>query len=62
MDKYLGLLPGSWKKTVEHERDGDTNYSRCTFDGLENIGKDTGEIGNRRKIRDYLNHRIIKIS
>ena len=41
------------KQTIKHAGDGDNNYSWCTWNGLQKLGKETRTIGNQRKNRDY---------
>ena len=36
------------KEAVEHEGDGDTNYSWCTWNGRQRRRKGTWRIGNQR--------------
>ena len=38
---------------MEHENDGDTNYSWCTRYGLQTLGKGTGRVGNRGMYREH---------
>ena len=47
-------------KTMEHEDDGDTNCSWCTWSNLQRIGKGTGRLTNKRK-HGYHPDYIIKI-
>ena len=41
--KYLDLAREQ-VKAMEHEGDGDTNISWCTWNGLQMLGKETGGI------------------
>ena len=40
---------------MEHEGDGDTNCSWCTWNEPQKFGKGIERIGNRGKNRDYPN-------
>ena len=51
IDKYLIFLR-EIKKTVEHEGDGDTNSSWCTWNGPQRFEKETGRNGYQWKNRD----------
>ena len=58
----MGLVREMKKnKLVEHEDDGDTNSSSCTWNGAQSIGKKTGGIRNQRKNRNHTDHCIVKI-
>ncbi len=35
------------KNTMKHEGDGGTNFSWCTWNGLQRLGKATGKIENQ---------------
>ena len=41
-------LASELKKVMEHESDGDTNWSWCTWNGSQELGKKTGGIGDQR--------------
>ena len=50
IDKYLNLAREMKKETtVEHEGDGDTNCSRCTWNGPQRLERKTVGIGYQRK-------------
>ena len=59
-DKYFDL---AWelKKVIEHESDGNINYSRCTRNGPQRLRNGTRGAGNRRTNRDPANYGIINI-
>ena len=57
IEKYLDLA----KRIMDHEVDGDTSCNLCTWNGLKRFVKMTGRIGNQRKKKDHLDHRIVKI-
>ena len=48
--KYVDLLESF--KTVEHQGDGETNCSWCTWNGLQVLRKKSGGIGDQKKNRD----------
>ena len=37
---------------MEHESDGDTNCSGCTWNSLQKLGKKTGGIRDQKKNQD----------
>ena len=50
IDKYLDLAR-ELKKAVEYESNGDTNCSLCLRNGSYGLLKETGGIGDQRKIK-----------
>ena len=60
-DKYLHLAR-ELKNAVEHEGDDYPDLNRYAWNGLQELGKETGEIGNQRKNRDYTDLSTIKIN
>ena len=58
-DKYLVLA--RVKKAGEHEGDGDTDCYWCTWNGLQETGKEIGRMKDQRKNRDHTEHIITKI-
>ena len=50
------------EKVVEHEGNGDTNSSWCTWNGPQRSRKETGRNGNQKKNRDYPVHCVVQIS
>ena len=59
-DMYVDLARGV-KKTKEYERDGNTNYSWCTWNDPKGIGKAIGRLGNKRASGDHPECSIIMI-
>ena len=55
INKYMNIARDLKKKAVEHEIDGDTNCSRCTWNGLQRQKK------NQRKNQEHLDLNIVKI-
>ena len=55
VDKYLNL-----KKAVEHEGDGDTNYSWSSWNSPQKPGKETGSTGDQKENRDHPDHSTVK--
>ena len=49
------------KKAMEHESDGNTNYSWCTWNGLQGFRKKSEGSGDQRKNRDHTDYRIVMI-
>ena len=43
----------------EQEGDSDTNCCCCTWNGLQRLWKETGEIENQKKKRDHPDHSIV---
>ena len=60
IEKILDLAR-ELKKSVEHLGDDDSDCSWCTWNGLQNLGKRTGKIGNQRKNRDHSEGNTVKI-
>ena len=61
-DKYLNYGRELKKQTtIEHESEGDTNCTWCTWNNLQRIGKGTESYGINRMIEDYLDCTIVKI-
>ena len=54
-------LLGNWKKTMEHENDGDTNCNWCFWYSYRRIDKGTGGLGNEKTTGHPPNYSIIKI-
>ena len=50
------------KNPVEHEGDGDTSRSGCTWNGLQWIGNRSRRNRNKRKNGNHSEYSIIKIS
>ena len=50
------------EKVVEHEPDGDTNCSKCTWNGLQKPGKKNGGTGDQKNNRDYPDHITLEIN
>ena len=46
---------------MEHEGDGDTNCSWCTWNVRKWLGENTGGIENQRKNLDFLDSIIVEI-
>ena len=59
-DKYLDLAR-ELKKTDEHEGNGDTCHSLCTWNGPERLEKRTGRNGIWQTNRDHSNYSIVEI-
>ena len=59
-DIYLDLARE--QKTVIHEGKVDTNCSKCAWNGLRWLGKETGGNDDHRKNRDHPDDVIVKIS
>ena len=57
-DKYLDFVT-VLKKTIEHESDGDTNWSWCARYNQQRI--DNGVLGKKRTSRGHTNDSIINI-
>ena len=58
--KYLDLVR-ELKVTVGDVGDGDTSCTSCTWNGLKNIGRKTGGIGNWTKKWNHQNYSVIEI-
>ena len=56
--KILGSYQRT-EKTAEHEGDGDTNYRWSTWNGPQELGKETRGIENQRKNQYHLDHSIV---
>ena len=50
------------EKAVEHESDSDTNWSWCTQNSSQRLGKEIRETGNHRKNQDHTDNSTVKIS
>ena len=59
-DKYLEFAK-ELKKTMEHDRDGDTNCNRCAQYSHQRISKGTGRLENNRTSGNYPNCNILNI-
>ena len=51
----------NWKKTMEHENDGDTDSNWRARNSHQSIGKETGRIGNKKMSGDHTNYSIVKL-
>ena len=64
IEKFLDLAPPP-KKTVEHEDDGDTNISWCTWNSPQSLSKGIGKMTRRtenyKKNQDDPGHSIVEI-
>ena len=50
------------EKPVEHESDGDTNFSLCPWNKSLRLEKKTRGIGDQRKNQDHPDYSTVKIS
>ena len=46
---------------MEHERDGDSNCTCCTWNNPERVDIEAGRDGNRRMNRNHPNFSVVKI-